>query len=95
MPARRYEIYYEKIRFRNADHPRYWVVVEDPYIDAVSGRVLVAILPLSSQFDLFQDAIDHPIRATDDGFTTTGLTKARLVCDSGIRSARRPGSLVP
>lgn len=82
MPPRLYEVYVEPIRFREAEKKRPWIVVAEPSAGPMgSTEIVVAILPLSTAFDLMNDQKDFPIYSTDPDFAESGLRVSSYCID--------------
>jgi hypothetical protein len=52
----------------------------------------IVVVPLSSQFDLFDERVHFPIRHTEDGFFATGLPRDSYVI--GNRPTRVPTDML-
>jgi hypothetical protein len=81
MPPRKYEIYRERFPLGECEDFRFWLVVRDPSPCPGSSppEMDVVVVPLSSQFDLYDDRVHFCIRRTDDGFSATGLSRDSYV----------------
>lgn len=98
----KYDICLARIRFRNCNDRRPWILVSRPTFDTVRSQApKVAVVPISASLDLFKPNQDFLIRAADPNFVNTGLKRDSYAIGEGFtiyvpisRFERKVGSLV-